>query len=350
MVDSEVLDRVKGCLLGGAIGDALGYAVEFSSLERIRVKYGADGIADYELDPTSGEAIFSDDTQMSLFTAEGLLSAVKPGEPLDFDAAIRSIHLAYLDWLETQRSRTARTDEGASRLMREPKLFRDRAPGTTCLSALRSGNCGSPEAPINNSKGCGGVMRVAPIGALNANLSDAEVVRLGAAAAAIKHGHSLGYMPAGVAALAVRRLIYAPTGSVVETLRSSCADALALVADDPNVDALKSLLDKALDLAARGGDDAENVAAIGEGWVGEEALAIAIYCAARWENDFSRCVVAAVNCDGDSDSNGAVAGNILGAALGASRIDAKWLEKLELRGLIEEIAGDLANGGRGRDR
>ena len=65
------LDRYRGCLLGGAAGDALGYPVEFLSLADIRERYGPAGITSYALQ--HGVAQISDDTQMTLFTANGLL-------------------------------------------------------------------------------------------------------------------------------------------------------------------------------------------------------------------------------------------------------------------------------------
>lgn len=65
------LDRYRGCLLGGAAGDALGYPVEFLSLTDIQEQYGPAGITSYTLQ--NGVAQISDDTQMTLFTANGLL-------------------------------------------------------------------------------------------------------------------------------------------------------------------------------------------------------------------------------------------------------------------------------------
>ena len=62
---------IRGSLIGGAAGDALGYAVEFDSYHRIIDKYGEQGITEYEL--TNGIAQISDDTQMTLFTANGML-------------------------------------------------------------------------------------------------------------------------------------------------------------------------------------------------------------------------------------------------------------------------------------
>ena len=71
MENCKKLDLVRGSLIGGAAGDALGYAVEFSSYRSIISKYGDQGITEYEL--SNGVAEISDDTQMTLFTANGLL-------------------------------------------------------------------------------------------------------------------------------------------------------------------------------------------------------------------------------------------------------------------------------------
>ncbi len=70
-------DKFRGCLLGGAAGDALGYAVEFKQESRIFSQYGERGITEYEL--RNGVAQISDDTQMTLFTATGLLIGTTRG-------------------------------------------------------------------------------------------------------------------------------------------------------------------------------------------------------------------------------------------------------------------------------
>ena len=76
----------------------------------------------------------------------------------------------------------------------------------------------------------------------------------------------------------------------------------------------------------------------------EETLAIAVYCALKHENDFDRALIAAVNHDGDSDSTGAVTGNLLGPRLGLTGIPSKYLEHLELRSVLLELADDLCQG------
>ena len=69
-----IKDKFKGCLIGGASGDALGYTVEFLEYEQIQSLYGEKGITEYTL--TDNVALVSDDTQMTLFTANGLLRGI----------------------------------------------------------------------------------------------------------------------------------------------------------------------------------------------------------------------------------------------------------------------------------
>ena len=90
--------------------------------------------------------------------------------------------------------------------------------------------------------------------------------------------------------------------------------------------------------------DLENIHALGEGWVAEETMAIAIYCALKYQHDFSKAIIVSVNHKGDSDSTGAVTGNILGALVGYEAIEDKWKKNLELHDVILEMADDLCHG------
>jgi len=101
------LDKIRGGLVGGAIGDALGHPVEFMSWEEIQKWYGADGIQKYELDLEAGAAVVSDDTQMGLFTANGILLGETHGHLKGIQSSISSyVHIAYKEWLRTQAWRT----------------------------------------------------------------------------------------------------------------------------------------------------------------------------------------------------------------------------------------------------
>jgi len=330
-----LLDRARGCLVAGAVGDALGYPVEFMKAEEIFRRYGEKGIAALELDFDAGACVVSDDTQMTLFTANGLLlSAAQGKRPVE-----GWIYTAYLDWLHTQFD-SPRAEQKCW-LLDIPELYALRAPGNTCLSALRSGEMGTTEEPINTSKGCGGIMRVAPVAVHGFAMGwdEEKIVRLGAEAAAITHGHSLGWLSAA----ALVDIIYHIFGGC--TPREAVLKSIdALPRFWPDNGWVARLLDgmrRALALAEAGGDDVENIHQLGGGWVGDEALFIGIYCAVRYAEDFDRAMIASVNHNGDSDSTGAVTGNILGAYVGYEGIAKRWTIILEFHSLILGISDDL---------
>ena len=330
------IDRFIGCLVGGAVGDALGYPVEFSSYEGICARFGAAGIRAYELDPWAGQALFSDDTQMTLFTAVGLTRA---GAAASREDAARAVYHAYLDWLHTQDRSCARRAD-ACWLLDEPQLYSRRAPGNTCLSALRSGQMGTMDHALNDSCGCGGVMRVAPMGLFFANSTTAALAA--ADAAAITHSHPMGYVPAAALAFIVNRCVWGPGSSLEEIVDACCAELPSWFdAERDYAQGMADQLQYARELAAGDAPDAQNVPLLGAGWVGDEALAIAVYAALRHADDFGEAVIAAVNHSGDADSTGAIAGNIVGARLGAAGIASAWTDPLELREVIARVAHEL---------
>lgn len=343
------LDKFRGCLIGGAAGDALGYPVEFMSEQKILNKYGDQGITAYEL--TDGKALISDDTQMTLFTANGLLLGAgggrKQGHLDSYPGYIRS---CYGDWLRTQ-TEPYPLPEGQCRswLVQLPELFKARAPGLTCLSALRQEEEGTIDRPINDSKGCGGVMRVAPIGLYfdEAGYTPDDIDRIGAQAAALTHGHELGYIPAAALVHIIHLLSHGEDVTVLEAVLDMQRAMRRLFAQAGHLRDFLDLSDRAIELSVSDKADARAINILGEGWVAEEALAIALYCALKYSDDVDRCLIAAVNHRGDSDSTGALAGNIVGAYAGLSAIPKKYLDHLELREVILEMADDLYHDGWG---
>ena len=345
MCEMRDLNRIKGCLVGGAVGDALGYAVEFSTLSEIIRKFGESGIKRYELD--GGLARISDDTQMALFTANALLFGETRGQMRGIGAGPAGYFTeAYLDWYETQTEKYPLRDYHSSWLVNFREFFSRRAPGGTCMSALQAGGRGTVERPVNNSKGCGGVMRVAPIGvyfAGKAHWEQEKVDMAGAKAAAVTHGHELGYIPSAALVHIVCQLASAEKPDVFAAVLSSMEAMPKLFPEAGFMRYYLDLMDKAIDLSQKDVDDRNAIRQLGEGWVAEETLAIAVYCAIKHADSFEDAIVASVNHDGDSDSTGAVTGNILGTALGYTSIPDHYLEKLELRDIIEEISEDLYN-------
>lgn len=358
--ETEVhLDAIRGCIFGGAVGDALGYPVEFLQEKQIFRKYGENGITAYTKDPVSGKALISDDTQMSLFTANGLLVGDTRGAMRGVRGWPRGyVMRAYKDWLKTQESslqEVSRYDRfteagGFSWLLDVPELYSRRAPGATCMSALQDGTEYEDyvKAKRNHSKGCGGIMRVAPL-AVNYQWRDITKLDMeGAQLAALTHGHSLGYMPAAVLVHVINRIVFPPEGKrmTLKEIVLEARDAIASIfAGDGHLQELVDIIDKAVMLSENdASDDLDNIHKLGEGWVAEETLGISLYCALRHQDDFSAGVIAAVNHSGDSDSTGAVTGNILGALLGYAAIADQWKKDLELSDVILEVADDLCHG------
>ena len=330
-------NRYRGCLLGGAVGDALGATVEFMDLSAIHRQFGAGGIQDFV--PAYGRVgAITDDTQMMLFTAEGVLRAQVRGVCRGICYLPGVVHHAYLRWLRTQEKGTALPEEPIldGWLITHRELFSPRAPGNTCLAALRAaGGFGTPA--INDRKGCGGVMRVAPVGLYAATVhTDAgETFRWGCETAALTHGHPTGQLPAGVLAVLIREL--AGGGALGDAL----VTAKKLLREQPRHEETMVAIEKAERLAASTAPAEEGLPQLGEGWIAEEALAIALFCALRAKS-LEDGITMAVNITGDSDSTGAIAGNLLGAILGADQIPPRWLDSLELKDVIVEMADDLA--------
>jgi len=325
------LGRVEGCLLGGAVGDALGAPVEFLSLFEIRARFGPEGIHGYARAYGRLGAI-TDDTQMTLFTAEGLIRARQRHRERGICNPAMVVWHAYLRWLGTQGIQRFDPEfpaEHGGWLYEQPELHSRRGPGNTCLSALESGEFGTVERPLNDSKGCGGVMRAAPVG-LIAN----EPFKLGCETAAITHGHPTGYLAAGFLAHLIAGLVHG------RDLDSAIAAAREELRKWPHHEECLAAVDGAVHHASSARPIAEDVEELGAGWVAEEALAISLFCALK-ADDFADGIRLAVNHSGDSDSTGAITGNILGARWGRPAIPDAMLTDLELRDVIEELSDDL---------
>lgn len=323
-------NKIKGSLIGGAIGDALGYPIEFKRniKERQVTRYVND------------KGIISDDTQMTLFTANGLLwretrlslrgIAMSPTD---------AIYLSYLDWLETQTGKVNNSSISWIKNLKELNI--ERAPGNTCLSALNLGRKGTIKKPINDSKGCGGVMRIAPIGLYYFDPEKAGEYSV--AASALTHGHLLGIIPSYVLGVLINLLVnneltlYQAVEKSMQIYEKNHKDY-----DKKYKKEFVDLINKAIVLSQKDYSDVDAIAVLGEGWVAEEALAIALYSCLKYPNSFEDAIICAVNHDGDSDSTGAIAGNIMGAYLGLTKIPEYYVKNLELKEEILEIAEDLA--------
>ncbi len=335
-------DRFHGCLLGGALGDALGFPVEFTSSWRAIVEaHGRTAPARlaYAGPPP---AIITDDTQMTLFVAEGFIRAVQRFSGRGICHPPSVIRSALLRWYRTQVPGAALTEwQATGWLLGERRLHERRAPGNTNLAALEAQSLGA-ELPVvgkppNDSKGCGAIMRSAPIGLGCGETRGAfEMAR---DTAVITHGHPSGYLSAAYFAAVIHDVANG------RRLPAAMDVADALLADETGCGETVSAIEKARAVAVKGVPGPEILETLGGGWVGEEALAIALACALTAEDSSPEATAAALWRSavhaGDSDSTASLTGNLLGAMHGTACLPERWLEELELRDVVERIAEDL---------
>ncbi len=354
----DVAERIAGCLLGGAVGDALGYPVEFEKRAAILGRVGAAGVHDFLAVPGMPVGAVSDDTQMTLFTADALLRRADGQADGRADGqAVRALMVdAYRDWYVTQtvagpESVSPRAPRQHSALLGEEWLFARRAPGLTVMGSLEAIAAGPAAALVgpadNQSKGCGTVMRSAPFGVV-LEWSAEDAFRYAAEASAITHGHPTAHVSAGALAMLVRLLVggAALPGAVR-------AVVVHVEAQEPTGRAETStMLRQALNPVQGWSFTAESVDNFDvAGWVAEEALGIAVYCALRFpgRDQIEEAFSFAVTHSGDSDSTGAICGNILGAVHGVEAIPERWRAGVEGRGTIAALAEALARSCAGID-
>ncbi|MBQ8272638.1 MAG: ADP-ribosylglycohydrolase family protein [Tidjanibacter sp.] len=367
MISENTLnDKIRGCLMAGAAGDALGYEVEFINRKTILSHYGERGIREFKLD-SNRKALISDDTQMTLFTANGMLMGLTRGymrgiggRPEDY------VEYAYMDWYYTQ-TRKPKDYYPHTWLYRLPEMAHRRAPGITCLNALES--LVNHQEVKNNSKGCGGIMRVAPMALLDAGYklrnqhsgySLTELATAGCQVAECTHKHPLGFLPAALLTTLLHKVLFLTPDQVKEDIDhivESCIRILGRIYKEekyaPYKKALRELSRKALRLANSDTPDAEAISMLGEGWTADDAWAIALFCAVRHIDSVEMAIIAAVNHDGDSDSTGSITGNIMGAIYGYEHIKQRNIfcsagceleQTLELSEIILALADDLTTG------
>ncbi len=219
--------RIHGCLLGGALGDSLGYAVESDDISTIRGKFGPEGLRTFAA--LDGLSHFSDDTQLTLYTVDGLLEALEwanSGVGADTNACL---WLAYLRWLASQGVPVpeAAPFQPPRWIDTHAVLKQRRSPNDACLSGLATGEMGTYFRPVNpESKGCGTVMRSAPFG-LIPYIAAGDVYKLSADAASLTHGHPSARQSAGIFSLLIHALVSG------RSLREAAEYALGLFANGP---------------------------------------------------------------------------------------------------------------------
>lgn len=299
------VEQAQAILLGLALGDALGWPVEFASLDRIQDEHGPAGIQEPP-DP----ALYTDDAQMTIALAEALVEAGRA----DIDHLMAVVGRRFVAWLHSPDN--------------------NRAPGRTCLTGVRNFESGVPwrEAGLAHSKGCGSAMRVAAVGYFYQH-DPQRLQEVAHASGLITHRH-----PAAVAASvgAAYLVKLALDGEPPDTFFPRLVALTAGMSDDYD-DALRRL-----GQVLGWGDEVAAMRHIGQGWVGEEAVTLALYCVLRYPDNYVAAVRRAANSDGDSDSIACIAGGILGARLGLVAIPESWQARCENQAYLADLGVRLA--------
>ncbi|WP_199776677.1 ADP-ribosylglycohydrolase family protein [Nocardiopsis sp. SBT366] len=333
---SPLPDRLTGCLIGGAIGDALGAPVEGLGLDQILERHGPQGLTEY-VEGSYGIGAITDETQLTLRTCDALVRAsVRARNKGISGAAVSMVRTAYVDWARIHR------DPARSGPTVDP-LHAPRGYGAATVAALRETGAWKP---VNNSKGCAAVVRVAPCGF---GAGDAErAFELATEVAALTHGHRTAHLAAGVFASTVWGLVRG--GEIADSL----ARARELLEGRVGHGEVSRALDAAVAKAHSGVPTARDLAELGDGWTSEEALAVAVCVALRAEDLAAQggapntagigqsALRSAVNHSGDSDTLGALCGNLVGARYGVHAFPGHWQSQLEVRERVIGLAADAA--------
>ena len=328
-----------GCIIGGAIGDALGAAVEGKSFHSIQKKFGKEGITDFEVKEGWGgwkKGTITDDTHMTFYTIDGLIkSAIKnfnPNKVPDVKILLES----YKDWLKAQnlKSMTEGIKFHHGWISDIENLNHKRTPGGSCKQAIASGIIGTLVNRVNNSKGNGAIMRMAPVGLMyyeNPKIAFEAGVDIGC----LTHGHPEGYLPAGCLASIIANLIQG------KSLEQSIDNTIEILKTYKNHESTLEYINKAREMVRNNIPPSQTGKILGEGSFGSDGLACAIYYSLKNPNDFKKAVLMAVNYSKDNDSVGAITGNIMGAKVNSNNIPTNWKENVEFSKELQEAAVDL---------
>jgi ADP-ribosylglycohydrolase len=310
------VSNYRGCLLGGGAADAKAY-----------------GKSDNNID------LISDNTQMTIFTTDGLIWADDRAIRRGVYAYIPGLFYSYQKWYYTQTGNFPDKDYDfllSGEILDWEELFARRGTGETSMKALAgsiNNKYGTLKNRINSSKGCGSVMRVAPIG-LYFWKNEEMAFRIGMESGALTHGHIDAILSAGYYAAFIANIIAG------YSLADAAARAYKRLASADGHDSLAALIERAAALADSGMPALKAMEEIGEGYTADQATALAVFLSLRYKDDFDGAVLAATSFHGNTDSIAPIVGNALGACYGTGVIPQKWIARLELHDLLSH-GGDL---------
>ncbi len=342
------MDKFEGSIIGSALGDAFGYPLMKLSFEEICSTFEKQGARELAVSRKTGTALFTEATQMALFTADGILWANNEHVAYENASVARYVFYSYQLWLYMQTKTIADREyewlfdktknPNLSSLLKSKGLGKERRLNDANIDALldvKGGAFGTLSKRVNDNKDNGAVKRIAPVGLFYGQNPD-MAFRMACDIGAITHSHPDGYLPCGVyAAIVAGALTDMPIDDAVN-------EAMALLASYPDNQNTYSALQKAVDLANdEDVNPCEGIDELGDGCSAVSALAIAVFSSILHQTSFKNAVALSANHDGDSAACGAITGGILGAWYGLRKLPKDWGKKVQYRNLLETVADVL---------
>ncbi len=345
---TRYMDKFEGAFFGSALGDAFGYPLMNMSFEEICETFEKNGAKELAVSRKTGTALFTEATQMSLFTADGILWAHNEHAEYENSAVANYVFYSYQLWLYMQTKTIAGREyewlfdktknPNMSSLLKSKGLGKQRRLNNANIDALldvKNNAFGTLSRRVNNNIDNGAVKRVAPAGLFYGQSSD-MAFRMGCDIGAITHSHPDGYLPCGVYASIVAELMED------KPLDDAINEAMALLASYPENSNTYTALQKAVDLANdEDTDPQEGIAELGDGLSAVSTLAIAVYSALLHQTNFKYAIALSANHDGDSAACAAITGGILGTWYGYKKLPKSWLKKIQYSSLLETVADVL---------
>ena len=330
----------RGCLLGLAVGDAMGYTVDKKTWDEICEDYGPNGLLGYDL--VNGSADITSYTQLTAFLCNGLLLGAIRGDPEKYS---RYMALGLREWAKSQQFR-GNGEKTFCWLAQLPEMRRRYCMDTRILDALSRETLGTPEKPVFRSVLPGSVTAAIGVGLCSeaARLEPRQIGRLGAEAVAFTHGDPEAFLAGAFLAYSIRLILQDPQQHLSRVYAVAAEAVEVQFAEYPQAAALSAKVQKAIALTR----DPELTPLAAMTILGcttaAECVAGSVYASMIHIANFDEAMIVAVNHPGRSAAVGAITGALLGARLGEEALPEFYLESLETAEVLRELAKDLAQG------
>lgn len=339
-------DAYRGCLLGLAIGDAMGYPVDTKTFQQIQEEYGPYGLMGYDL--RNGYAEVSSHTQLAAFSCNGLLLGLTRGQVYGKMAPfVRYVGLAQQEWAIGQR-RYDQPSRNHCWVFRVSDMRHRHCTDTRMVETLNRGKLGSLEDPVNLYDTPASLASAIAVGifADSGRLKQAEVDRLGAECVALTHGHPLSFLPGAMVANLITGCLRHPDQRLKILIKNALrALQEQFIREYPrDVSRITALVEQAVSLAEERLEQPFEVMERLKCDTGAEVLAGALYAAMLCEEDFDNALIISVNHSGRSAAVSSLTGAILGARLGEGALPDFYMDGLFIADVLRELAGDLVQG------